>query len=1057
MFKKFAFLLAPILLGIPFEASVVELSKESSMNIAFAAEERGEYNGYTYTEEGITRVYDTTELTPKIVKNFWAPTGYKFTLNISDDQINEILDQTEGAGNNYAWISLTLSYHKFGMEIEIEQFNEEPLNRENCFNYIKNEINNYHSFYELENVQVGTELSVDLSVFFYGSPSSHTFIFHGEEETIHPVDGSTFIDTKVTYLDGLFSSKSIQISAVPAEGFFYQYSDYNEFGFHTETTTPIEDGSEDFYADYTMKIYAYESVEIDDATKGFVEVTYPSHPLPLKAKMEFVAEGGERYTFWSKEFTIGDPDFNMSVDGFDDRDSVQMNTIHDYAIKFNRFNNEEFTYLNASAKISPVRIRSGEKFVEYYDLAVEPTAASDFYLYGEVSDFSNCNDLYSFSKLDATHYVLRNVPLLQYCDYYVWNNSTKQAYYNHSEYEGCHYHIEADDVTYVDQDGVYDVYLDTNSSTDNSFSLTYISPITPADNYYLNVSGRDPIKMTAGDLKKTEQYLYGVTLNAGDIISVSDGGTNTIVNTSTWECCGFTINDDGKMVVTESGKYDIQFHVYSSRGMNIVLKTRPLPEVGTEGYIYYIASRDEVLLHHQGKDDEFLDKPFGGQYIEWKAQTNTYINYDGITLFNFNSDDYTGSESLISQAHAAIKIDFAGEWNISFNIYATSKESEYGCIKDEQKLQVTARDQSQDYIVLTSSRSNEVLPDDVNLLNGGEELDIIPSVPSSERGVKYYHSYEVEKEGIVEIIEKENGVISLKTLKTGLTNITFYVECELFPTISKTISIRVLDTIFDVAKIEVPDEFHYAGKDLTAAINIRGFTRIQNIDVDWKVVDKSGKEYPKDKIVARKDATMTMVNPDSSDYTITAFYQDIQRDTLTVQIRYVDMNSFLKLHIWWVIALTLGFVALVIFLSTIIRRGKTTVQHIERVYDVYCQCMSNNTLSLDELKRIRRELKKCLGRCEDLNIDAFNQYEKATRYLRKSLADTDAMIKKYGTFTQEERDILSTLLDKDLSKALNVAKEIEAAKDLIEAYHVKANKQNYEFIKPEKKNKNKGS
>ena len=46
-------------------------------------------------------------------------------------------------------------------------------------------------------------------------------------------------------------------------------------------------------------------------------------------------------------------------------------------------------------------------------------------------------------------------------------------------------------------------------------------------------------------------------------------------------------------------------------------------------------------------------------------------------------------------------------------------------------------------------------------------------------------------------------------------------------------------------------------------------------------------------------------------------------------------------------------------------------------------------------------------------------------------------------------------LDKDLAKALNVAKEIEAAKDLIEAYHTKANRQNYEVLKDETDNSKK--
>lgn len=165
------------------------------------------------------------------------------------------------------------------------------------------------------------------------------------------------------------------------------------------------------------------------------------------------------------------------------------------------------------------------------------------------------------------------------------------------------------------------------------------------------------------------------------------------------------------------------------------------------------------------------------------------------------------------------------------------------------------------------------------------------------------------------------------------------------------------------------------------------------------------------------------------------------------------MNKFLRTNIWWIVLTTIGFAAFIILIIMMTKRGKTTVQHIQRVYQVFCQCLSNDSLSIKELKRIKNEINRCLHHCEDLNIDAFNQYEKATRYLRKSLVDTKRLLTKYDSLTIEEKNVMYDYLDKDLSKALNVAKEIENAKDLIEAYHNKANRQNFEEIKKEK-NKN---
>lgn len=144
-----------------------------------------------------------------------------------------------------------------------------------------------------------------------------------------------------------------------------------------------------------------------------------------------------------------------------------------------------------------------------------------------------------------------------------------------------------------------------------------------------------------------------------------------------------------------------------------------------------------------------------------------------------------------------------------------------------------------------------------------------------------------------------------------------------------------------------------------------------------------------------------------------------------------------------------------IFFFIVTKRSKSTVDRIERVYGVYCQCIANDTLTEPELKRIKREIIKCLHHCEDLNIDAFNQYEKSTRYLRKSLMDTKVLMEKYNDLTPEQKSVLYENLNRDLGKALNVAKEIEAAKNMSEQYHSQANRQNFEVIKEDKLKKNK--
>ena len=226
-----------------------------------------------------------------------------------------------------------------------------------------------------------------------------------------------------------------------------------------------------------------------------------------------------------------------------------------------------------------------------------------------------------------------------------------------------------------------------------------------------------------------------------------------------------------------------------------------------------------------------------------------------------------------------------------------------------------------------------------------------------------------------------------------------------------------------------------------------------NAKVTWKVTNKKGEEIPEERVIARDNASMTLVNPDSDDYTITASYEGIDIATLKVEVRYVDMNKFLRMNIWWIVLITLGFVFLVVFFISVTKRSKSTVDRIERVYGVYCQCIANDSLSMEELKRIKHEITRCLHHCEDLNIDAFNQYEKATRYLRKSLGDTKTLMKNYDALSPAEKSVMYERLNADLGKALNVAKEIENAKGLIDQYHMSANRKNFETLDEGKKNK----
>ena len=503
-------------------------------------------------------------------------------------------------------------------------------------------------------------------------------------------------------------------------------------------------------------------------------------------------------------------------------------------------------------------------------------------------------------------------------------------------------------------------------------------------------------------------------------------------------------------------------------GVNVIYcyNNEPLPESGREGVYYYYPSEREKQLHSEGRDEEFINDPSEGEYYTWQVDQNLEDGDDsgfgvsyGYSLFSFRVpdleeiiiddyiDEFLSEEEVNNALNQRLSIPVAGRFS-GFNLFATIVLNNGGYAHIERNtqspLEVTFANKTETVILIDNS-------DTINLIAGAGDIDITPTISSKDENADYYYDFELNKDGVLDVVQDDNGKLTIHPSHSGLVELTIGVESSEFTRITKKVQIRVLDSIYDVTTIEVSKGFHYAYKDLTAAISVRGFTDIQNVNIDWKVVNKAGEEIPEESIVVHKNASMTLLNPDSDDYTITASYEGIELNTITVQVRYVDLNSFLRINIWWIFLITIGFVVLVFFFANITKHSKTTVENIERVYQVFCKCYSDDKLTKEELNKIKREITRCVHRCEDLNIDALNQYEKATRYLRKSLADTKNLLKEFDNLNHEERSVLTDRLDKDLAKALNVAKEIEAAKEIIDSYHTKANRKNYEVPEDDSK------
>lgn len=1080
MFKKLTFLF-PILVLTPFLFSGNKISHTQRNVLITEArdnETRGEYNGYTYREYdsygGRTREYDTRELAPSIVQKFWAPSGYKYTLNFADEQVNEILDHADALNNDYRYIRCVCYYTRYGMQVYLESGHltafdlyqrENP--REACKTWLQEAINGLDPFYEVKEATGETDISFVIDFEFTAGSYTYHFIFESETFYIEPFDETDFITYRVQYYEQSDrEERRIDIDVDVANGFFNDPAPFdNEFGYTTdEKMSRWVQG--DFYSDeackYQMFLYAYGTVSIGEIEGGRIEMSYPSHDLPVKIKMVFVVDGVE-HSIWSKEFFIGDPELSVTIDGYNDRTTVQRDSEHRYDIQVSDLNADENNplYYATQATLFPDRLDPAYNVKEYYDLAIGPDRLDNYCLVGTFDSWDYPSKYVFIGDLnDDNHFVIHNMYLEQYRELRVAADNYER-FTNDTTWEGCGYYLNIWGNIVLEQSGHYDIdfYVVDPDGGEDHLRFTLLDQNEPSapeaeteKEYFVagsfnNWEAKEEYKLLPDD-GDSNHYSLKASLTAGDSFKVVDNNGNYITNKKTWECCGFTLDESGNIVVEKTGDYYVDYYIQSSRNANIILTTNVLPlrpDLGAEDHLIYIASHEEVRLHAEGKDEEIRNSVATGTYYIWSKEENKYVTFNGIELFDYSYPEYLEEGK---EPGGDVSIPYAGKYSFSLRFEGNTSFEIIYFHSSAQKLEVTASNESQDQIVLTSGKG-EVMPNDINIYLGGDLLEVIPSVSSEATGVKYYFYWsEPSKEGILDIEEEENGKLIITPLAVGIVEkLSIRVESELFKPITRIISIRVLDAIFDVAKIQVPNEFHQAGKPLTASVSIRGFTGIQNIDIEWTAKAKDGTELVVDKqYVVNGNASMTIVNPESTDYTISASYQGVKLDSLTVQVRYTDLNKFLKVNVWWIFLMTIALVVFVVLMRKIFKRGKTTVENIERVYQVFCQCLSDDKLTLQELKTIKKEITRCVHRCEDLNIEALNQYEKAIRYLRKSLADTVVLIKRWDSITIEEKSACTEKLNLDLSKALNVAREIENAKDLIDQYHYKANRKNYEKI-----------
>ncbi len=1047
MFKKLGLLLASII-AIPSMMAFASSFDQPSMVVA----EESEESPYEYTEDTDTgydyyiRYYKSCILIPEVQKRFCAPSGYTFALTYSDEQVDALLEEMERCHVDYDYklMDCVFYYGIEGTSIYSGSDPEWPNGKEAARSFILNCVNSFVLF-EIRELTVATDLFFTFEFQFCAENTNYHFVFENQNIHVEPYDELDFIHVSSVYYVRNDEHR-FNIRADLIYGFFNEEPSNNIYGFETEETHTNYQGYKK--ANYEISFFAHDTIPIGTITEagdGF-EMYYSDNDLDIRARLTFVS-GGVEYEYWSRPLMVGNPKLHTIVDGIYDRDFIQRGQDHTFTLDINRnvFNVDEGVAGSIGVRAVPVGLNDTEYGHVYSDMSEFPAVGQVGHYYYVLTDEEKA----TYNPSDTSFVTSGNL-------FYTWDAENEQYEYFWGKYV-------------IDSEIDFDQYYDPETggftddfNVDDYFNSVSSLPFNGAWEFYyaVYISGPGYEMRLYENYGQTIQVVSGndtsktINLNVPDHVNLyTDGGSIEIVpsiaNLDDSYVCYFDheLSKDGVVEISQddNGVLNVTPKSAGVVSLTITAESRLFDKITKTVEIHVVDAIYEVAK---------IDAP--ANYINAGDNVRFALNIRGLSSFQNLDVDWSVSDrngmqiaddKVVDNKDASITIMDAdiGDYTISASYNGVQLDK----ITRQVRYQSDKVDPTDDIILLN-------VPDTINLLSGADPLDIVPTVSSFNSDIDYYFDYEVSKENLISLNENSDGSLTVNPINSGTLSLTITANYEPNHKIAKTVNVRVLDAIYDVSSIQVPDEFHYAGKDLTAAVSIRGFTNIQNLKIDWEVLNKNGDPLPEDQIVDNGDATITILAPDSDDYTISAYYDGIKLDTITIKVRYVDMDKFLRINIWWIFLITISFVALLLFLKFLLNRSKTTVENIEKVYQVCCQCLSDDKLTKEELIKIRKEITKCMHRCEDLNIDALNQYEKATRYLRKSLFDCKALIKDYDTTTPADRGVYTDRLDKDLAKALNVAKEIENAKGLIESYHVNANRHNFESLDDgSKKGKNK--
>lgn len=470
--------------------------------------------------------------------------------------------------------------------------------------------------------------------------------------------------------------------------------------------------------------------------------------------------------------------------------------------------------------------------------------------------------------------------------------------------------------------------------------------------------------------------------------------------------------------------------------------------------------------------DGFDNRDTVGVNETHRFEIDTYFDLETITQFDFTAYYETSQGSVVLANHyfeedpkvieedsdvwTVLTRDFfqfdvkfaqAGEYEIFLDVKIQSKGMIYYSTHHWSKVfKVTNTPTS--YTPVDQALTLNV-EERIDCVSGGESIDIEANFAADLLNNEEIPTYEwhASRVNVLEINAEGNKA---KILPVGSGVVILNIDCttKALGTVTKQITFNVISDIYSISTLTTTDEFHYSNKDLLVKLSIEKVLKISNLKVDWVVKDKDDNDVV---FVDNGDLSITIESPKQNNYSVTALYNGIEIDTIVVEVRDVNVNLFIQQNIWWIFLITLAFMGAVIALKFLLEKKHSLVDMINKTVIKFSSIDKNSNDVIPQLKKVERMIKIDISYARDLNMDAFNQYEKTIRYLTKSLTGIKTIVAKKAEMSEQDYIATYDKLKRDLEKAFIVVKEIEDAKDIALSNAYNANQNNYAKIDQGKK------